>query len=165
MTHSKIFNLDYDASYAEVKANYRAMARIYHPDQHNSERTGLVKPFKSRTAVQTHHQCTWISTDQARLNKNNPLDFSTHAEEMPHAVQHSHSQSQSGFVGQSIPKLPCEGLKREFNTTGHVIVTEHHTLQDVWLELLAWADRWNPDPFKKSWVSEWNSKAHGPLKS
>jgi hypothetical protein len=37
----KIFELGYAASYAEVKAKYRAMARIYHPDQHNPDRTGL----------------------------------------------------------------------------------------------------------------------------
>jgi DnaJ-class molecular chaperone len=37
----KIFDLGYAASYAEVKAKYRAMARIYHPDQHNPERTVL----------------------------------------------------------------------------------------------------------------------------
>ena len=37
----KIFDLGYAASYAEVKAKYSAMARIYHPDQHNPERTGL----------------------------------------------------------------------------------------------------------------------------
>jgi hypothetical protein len=37
----KNFDLGYAASYAEVKAKYSAMARIYHPDQHNPERTGL----------------------------------------------------------------------------------------------------------------------------
>jgi DnaJ-class molecular chaperone len=37
-----ILGLAYAATYAEVKkAKYRAMARIYHPDQHNPERTGL----------------------------------------------------------------------------------------------------------------------------
>jgi DnaJ-class molecular chaperone len=37
----KILGLGYAATYAEVKAKYRAMARMYHPDQHNPERTGL----------------------------------------------------------------------------------------------------------------------------
>jgi DnaJ-class molecular chaperone len=36
-----ILGLAYAATYAEVKAKYQAMARIYHPDQHNPERTGL----------------------------------------------------------------------------------------------------------------------------
>ena len=30
----KIFNLGYGATLAEVRAQYRALARIYHPDKH-----------------------------------------------------------------------------------------------------------------------------------
>ena len=37
----KIFDLGYAATLPEVTANFRALARIYHPDQHNPERTGL----------------------------------------------------------------------------------------------------------------------------
>ena len=37
----KIFDLGHAATYAEVKAQYRSMARIYHPDQHNPARTGM----------------------------------------------------------------------------------------------------------------------------
>ena len=37
----KIFDLGYAATITEVTANYRAQARIYHPDKHNSERTGM----------------------------------------------------------------------------------------------------------------------------
>ncbi len=36
----KIFGLGYAATYREVKAQYRALARIWHPDQHKPERTG-----------------------------------------------------------------------------------------------------------------------------
>ena len=36
----KIFGLGYAATYLEVKAQFRAFARIWHPDQHNSDRTG-----------------------------------------------------------------------------------------------------------------------------
>ena len=37
----KIFGLGYTATTAEMTANFRAQARIYHPDQHNPERTGM----------------------------------------------------------------------------------------------------------------------------
>ena len=37
----KIFGLGYAATTAEVTANFKAQARIYHPDQHNPERTGM----------------------------------------------------------------------------------------------------------------------------
>ena len=37
----KIFELGYAATYQEVKARFRANARIYHPDQHRPERTGM----------------------------------------------------------------------------------------------------------------------------
>jgi DnaJ-class molecular chaperone len=36
-----ILGLGYAVTYAEVKDKYPARARIYHPDQHNPERTGL----------------------------------------------------------------------------------------------------------------------------
>jgi DnaJ-class molecular chaperone len=37
----KIFELGYAASYSEVKSQFRALARIYHPDKHDPERTGM----------------------------------------------------------------------------------------------------------------------------
>jgi DnaJ-class molecular chaperone len=37
----KIFELGYAASYSEVKSQFRALARIYHPDKHNPEGTGM----------------------------------------------------------------------------------------------------------------------------
>jgi len=36
----KILGLGLGASEAEVKASYRALSRIWHPDKHNSEVTG-----------------------------------------------------------------------------------------------------------------------------
>jgi len=37
----KNFGLNYSASYTEVKAQYRAQARVYHSDKHNPEKTGM----------------------------------------------------------------------------------------------------------------------------
>ena len=37
----KILGLTYSATLQEVKTRFRANARIYHPDQHRPERTGL----------------------------------------------------------------------------------------------------------------------------
>ena len=37
----KIFNLGYGATIAEVKAEYRSLARMYHPDKHQPEQTGM----------------------------------------------------------------------------------------------------------------------------
>ena len=39
----KIFGLGYGATINEVKAQYRALARLYHPDRHGQhrERTGM----------------------------------------------------------------------------------------------------------------------------
>jgi hypothetical protein len=37
----RIFNLGYAATYPEVKAEYRRLARIYHPDKHCSNETGM----------------------------------------------------------------------------------------------------------------------------
>jgi DnaJ-class molecular chaperone len=37
----KIFELGYSASYSEVEAQFRSLARIYHPDKYDPERTGL----------------------------------------------------------------------------------------------------------------------------
>jgi DnaJ-class molecular chaperone len=37
----KIFELGYPASYSEVKSQFRALARIYHPDNHDPEWTGM----------------------------------------------------------------------------------------------------------------------------
>ena len=37
----KIFNLGYGATIAEVKAEYRSLARVYHPDKHQPENTGM----------------------------------------------------------------------------------------------------------------------------
>ena len=38
-----IFNLGYGATITEVKAKYRSLARIYHPDKHptHRDRTGM----------------------------------------------------------------------------------------------------------------------------
>jgi DnaJ-class molecular chaperone len=42
MYHSlKIFKLGYADSYSEVKSQLRALARIYHPDKHDPERSGM----------------------------------------------------------------------------------------------------------------------------
>jgi DnaJ-class molecular chaperone len=38
----KIFELGYAASYSEVKSQFRALARIYYPDKHDLERTGML---------------------------------------------------------------------------------------------------------------------------
>ncbi len=37
----KIFELGYSASYSDVKAQFRSLAKIYHPDKHDPELTGL----------------------------------------------------------------------------------------------------------------------------
>jgi DnaJ-class molecular chaperone len=37
----KIIELGYAASYSEVKSQLRALARIYHPDKHDPEQTGM----------------------------------------------------------------------------------------------------------------------------
>ena len=37
----RALDLGNTATYAEVKAQYRSMARIYHPDQHRPESTGM----------------------------------------------------------------------------------------------------------------------------
>ena len=37
----KVFNLGYGATIMEVKAEYRSLARIYHPDKHQPEQTGM----------------------------------------------------------------------------------------------------------------------------
>ena len=37
----KILDLGYAASYSEVKAQFRSLARIYHPDKHDPTRTGM----------------------------------------------------------------------------------------------------------------------------
>ena len=38
----KIFDLGYDVTYTEVKAQYRPLARIYHSDKHKPKRTGMI---------------------------------------------------------------------------------------------------------------------------
>jgi hypothetical protein len=37
----EIFELGYSAFYSKVMAQVRSLARIYHPDKHNHEHTGL----------------------------------------------------------------------------------------------------------------------------
>ena len=37
----KVFNLGYGATIREVKAEYRSLARVYHPDKHQPEQTGM----------------------------------------------------------------------------------------------------------------------------
>ena len=44
----KIFGLGYAATLNEVSVNFKALARIYHPDQHKPERTGLYQASKQR---------------------------------------------------------------------------------------------------------------------
>ena len=40
----KILDLGYAASYSEVKAQFRSLARIYRPDKHDPARTGMTDP-------------------------------------------------------------------------------------------------------------------------
>ena len=39
----KILGLGYDATWTEVKTSFRLLARMYHPDQHKPEQTGMSK--------------------------------------------------------------------------------------------------------------------------
>ena len=65
----KILGLGYTATYADVKAKYQAMARIiYHPDQHNPERTGLTGIRMSKFCV--FHKVLLLPTYLLILRRN-----------------------------------------------------------------------------------------------
>ena len=56
----EIFGLSYSATYVDVKAQYRAQARVYHSDKHNPERTGTTDDQANNHSQPINSACEYM---------------------------------------------------------------------------------------------------------